>query len=477
MNRPAILLPALLFLFASGCATAPAAAPARSPRADLAARIDADLARPPFDHALWGIHVEEEDGTVIYSRNADILMMTASNRKLFTTALTQSCFGLGETIPTELWAEGTLRGGVLAGNLVLKGHGDPSFVGRYDEGARDERLRPLLEGLRARGIERVLGSVLGDGSEFDRVTFHGTWQIEDIGTSYQTPIDALAFNENVVGVFYGAPDCEAIWVATDPSFVRTESSLECGERTRITLATDAENRVHAAGTLTGPSSGMNVELVSVRDASLYAAQGVHDFLVRNGIAIDNPPRAGTASRDATMIASIESPPLFELLATMMKASQNLYADTIFKRASIDGEEASFRRSLEIERLFLTTEVGIDPTEFHFADGSGLSVRNLVTPRAVVRLLRWMDAEPRRDENFMIFATPGEGGTLSRRLPGLEQRMRGKTGTISGVNTLSGYVISPGGSRRYFSILANHHAGGSRAAIAIIDAVVQKVADF
>ncbi|HEU5162434.1 MAG TPA: D-alanyl-D-alanine carboxypeptidase/D-alanyl-D-alanine-endopeptidase [Thermoanaerobaculia bacterium] len=474
MNRPAFFLAALLSVFLSACATAPAPAP---PAPDLRARIDAELARSPFDHALWGVHIEEDDGTVLYSRNAGILMMTASNRKLFTTALTESCFSLDERIPTELWSEGTVTAGVLAGNLVVKGYGDPSFVGRYDEGARDERLRPLLDALRARGITRVLGSVLGDGSEFDRETFHGTWQLDDVGQSYQTPIDALAFNENVVGVFYGTPDCAGSWVATDPPFVDAVEDLECAERERIVFSADATNLIRLDGTVQGPSPRANVELVAVRDASLYAAQGVHDFLVRNGIAIDNPPRAGAASRDATLIGSIESPPLFELLATMMKVSQNLYADTLFKRASIGPEPASFERSLAMERAFLTTEVGIDASEFHFADGSGLSVRNLVTPRSIVRLVRWLDAEPRRGTNFMIFATPGEQGTLSRRLRGLESRMRGTTGTISGVNTLSGYVVSPAGQRRYFSIMANHHDGGSRAAIAIIDAIVQAAADF
>ena len=475
MNRPAFFSAALLSLLVSACATAPAAAP--PPPSDLRARIDAELARSPFDHALWGVHIEEDDGTVVYSRNAGILMMTASNRKLFTTALTESCFALDERIPTELWSEGSVTAGVLAGNLIVKGNGDPSFVGRYDEGARDERLRPLLDALRARGIHRVLGSVLGDGSEFDRETFHGTWQLDDVGQSYQTPIDALAFNENVVGVFYAAPECAATWVATDPPFVAATEDLECADRERIVFSSDADNRIRLEGTVQGPSPRTEVELVSVRDASLYAAQGVHDFLVRNGIAIDNPPRPGAASRDATLIGAIESPPLFELLATMLKVSQNLYADTLFKRASIGPEPASFARSLAMERAFLTTEVGIDPTEFHFADGSGLSVRNLVTPRAIVRLVRWLDAEPRRGTNYMIFATPGEGGTLSRRLRGLETRMRGKTGTISGVNTLSGYVLSPSGQRRYFSIMANHHDGGSRAAIGIIDAIVQAAADF
>lgn len=473
MDRSAALLTAFLCSLALACATAPPP-PAQPP---LSARIDAELARSPFDHALWGIHVEDADGTVVYSHNGGTLMMTASNRKLFTTALTESCSPLDERIPTELWAEGDVVSGVLAGNLILKGYGDPSFVGRYDEGLRDERLMPFLEALRARGIHRILGSVLGDGSEFDRVTFHGTWQIEDIGASYQTPIDALAFNEDVVGVFYAVPDCETSWAATDPAFVGADFALECGAGERIAFTSDGENRVRLDGTVEEPGGATRVDLVSVRDASLYAAQGVHDFLARNGIAIDNAPRAGAASRDASLLASIGSPPLFELLATMMKVSQNLYADTLFKRASLGAGPASFERSLEIERMFLTTEVGLDPTEFHFADGSGLSVRNLVTPRSIVRLLRWLDAEPRRGENFLILATPGEPGTLSRRLPGLEARMRGKTGTISGVNSLSGYLLGADGGRRYFSILVNHHAGGSRAAVQIIDAVVQEIARF
>jgi D-alanyl-D-alanine carboxypeptidase/D-alanyl-D-alanine-endopeptidase (penicillin-binding protein 4) len=477
LNRAARLVFPLLASFAFACATGTTPAPKPEPASSLASRIDAELARSPFDHALWGVHVEDENGSVVYSRNAGILMMTASNRKLFTTALTESCFSLHDTIPTELWAEGGVTAGVLSGNLILKGYGDPSFIGRYDEGVRDERLQPYLDALRRAGIQRVLGSVVGDGSEFDRETFHGTWQIDDIGTSYQTPIDALAFNEDVVGVFYGAPDCERVWIATDPAFVDAESALECGDRERLFLSTGAENDVRASGTLAGPMATAGVELVSVHDASLYAAQGVHDFLVRNGIVIDAPPRAGAASRDASLLATIESPPLFELLATMMKVSQNLYADTFFKRASLGAEPASFEGSLEIERLFLTTEAGLDPTEFHFADGSGLSVRNLVTPRAIVKLLRWLDAEPRRAENFLIFATPGEQGTLARRLKGLETRMRGKTGTISGVNTLSGYLIGADGSHRYFSIMSNHHTGGSRAALQIIDAIVQEIARF
>lgn len=470
----------LVVLLGSACATALPTAPTAPVAVEetLSEAIDRELDTSPFDHAIWGIHIEEEDGTVVYSRNAATLMIPASNRKIFTTALNESCFSLVSTIPTELWIEGGVSGGVLTGNVILKGYGDPSFVGRYDDGLRDRRMEPFLEALRARGIERVLGSVIGDATEFDRRVFHGTWQFEDLGTSYQAPIDALAFNENVTGVFYRVPECgeEVLW--TDPAFVQGEAELECGDDEVIVYSSDANNDVRIAGLIEGPIEEAEVSLVSIRDAGLYAAQGLQDFLVRSGIAIDFPARTGIATRSAEQIATIQSLPLGELLATTMKVSQNLYADTLFKRIAAGGNEpASWEDALAMERLFLTEEVGIDPTEFSFADGSGLSVRNLVTPRAVVRLLRWMTRPELRGANEIIFAVPGEEGTLRRRLAGLEVAMRGKTGTLTGVNALSGTVRNAEGRLRYFSIIVNHHDAGSRRAVAIIDSIVQRIAAF
>lgn len=468
--RPAVLLLALALGTSCASATPPAA------REGLAERIDGRISAHPFDHATWGIHVEEEDGTVVYSHNGGKLMVPASNRKLFTTALNESCWPIDSTIATELWIEGEVSGGFLSGNVILKGYGDPSFLGRQDEGLHEERLLPFLEALQKAGIQRVLGSVVGDGSEFDSGIFHGTWQFEDLGESYQTPIDALSFNENVAGVFYSMPQCGREIVNADPAFVVVSGDLECGDEESLVFASDPSNRIAVAGTLPGASTKTEVDLVSIRDASLYAAQGVQDFLARNGIVFDYPARAGVPTRNVTRVASIESPILAELLATMMKASQNLYADALFKRVAIGVEPASFERAVAIERLFLTEEAGLDPDEFSFEDGSGLSVRNLVTPRSIVTLLRWLNAPERAGANAVIFAIPGEEGTLRRRLTGLEDNVRGKTGTLSGVNALSGYVIRADGRYRYFSAIVNNHDFGSGNAARVLDAIVREIAD-
>lgn len=172
------------------------------------------------------------------------------------------------------------------------------------------------------------------------------------------------------------------------------------------------------------------------------------------------------------IAIIESPPLFSLLGVMLKVSQNLYAEMLFKSTA-----GTYRGAEDVEREFLTREVGIDAREFRFVDGCGLSPDDLVSPAAIVSLLRWMNAPPRRGIFWSILATPGEEGTLRRRLVPLAARLRGKTGTIAGVNALSGILAGTHGGYRYFSVVLNHHLADSPLATRAIDAIVNAIADF
>jgi D-alanyl-D-alanine carboxypeptidase/D-alanyl-D-alanine-endopeptidase (penicillin-binding protein 4) len=176
------------------------------------------------------------------------------------------------------------------------------------------------------------------------------------------------------------------------------------------------------------------------------------------------------------VAAIESPPVFELLAIVLKPSQNLYAETLYKNLSAGGDQpASYAASAEVERRFLTGEVGIDGAQFRFQDGSGLTAHDLVAAEAIVKLLRWIDEPARRGTWWQILATPGEEGTLRRRLLPLASRLRGKTGSISGVNSLSGIVRGVSGGTRYFSIVLNHHTGGE--ALKTIDEMTSAIADF
>jgi D-alanyl-D-alanine carboxypeptidase/D-alanyl-D-alanine-endopeptidase (penicillin-binding protein 4) len=438
------LLPLLLL---AGCATTQ----------PLATKIDALTASIP--HALWGIDVEDEAGHRLYEKNARNLFIPASNRKLFSGATAADCLGFERQLATDVFLDGK--------DLVIRGGGDPSFGGRwtYD---RDALFAPVVQALRVRGVAAITGAVVADVSAFDRITIPPQWEIEDVGSSYATPVDALAYNENVVGM--SVDDCAHPVVDTDPLFVDATLHAAACSNDRPSIFVDAANGVTMYG---GIPSHFHA-LAAIASPAFYGAQALVSALkhagiaVRGGLRINDVPRAWEQR-----IATILSPPMWQLLSVEMKPSQNLYAEMLYK----DAGGGAYDGAREVERRFLTTEVGIDPAEFRFVDGSGVSATNFVAPEAAVKLLRWMNHPARRAAWWLILATPGEEGTLHRRLTELAPRLRGKTGTLTGVNTLSGIVTGRGGGTRYFTIFLNHHAATSDDAQRVIDAIAREIAAF
>jgi D-alanyl-D-alanine carboxypeptidase/D-alanyl-D-alanine-endopeptidase (penicillin-binding protein 4) len=448
--------PLLLFAIAlAGCASA-------ATQPDLPRRIAAITSRPALDGAIWGIDVIDDAGRTIYARNERTLLIPASNRKLFAAATIASCEGLDRRIPTELWLQGE--------DVILRGGGDPSLGGRWAFD-RDAVFAPFVAALKNRGIVSVR-DVVADVSLFDRVTVPGSWKVGNLGSDYATPADALAYNENVVGIV--ADHCASPVVVTDPPFVSAAATVNCGNGEPV-VRSDAENAMVIAGMMPAHYQA----LAGIADPARYAAQAMRDALLRAGIHVTG---AIVVSADphtwAEKIAVIESPPLWQLLSVVLKPSQNLYAEMLFKSLSAGGEHpASYEASRDVERTFLTTEVGIAASEFRFADGSGLSPEDLVTPHAVVSILRWANEPSRQAIWSMMMARPGEEGTLRRRLLPFADRLRGKTGTINGVSALSGILTRPDGAHRYFSIIINHHTADSSEATHAIDAIVAEIADW
>ena len=436
---------------------------ARGGAQSLASRIDAAALRPPFDRAIWAIDVEDAAGNVLYARNPGTLVMPASNRKLFTAAAVSACIGFDRRFATELWIDGD--------DVVLRGGGDPSLGGRYAFD-RDAVFKPLVDALRARGVREV-GDVIADASRFDRAVLPPGWEWDDLPYYYAAPVDALGYNENVAGVT--VDDCARPVITTDPPFVPATANVTCAEGKEPLVTSDKNNAI----TIEGEMPPRYQTLGAVGNPALYAAQAFADALRRAGVRVRGTARVNSAPRVwRERVAAVDSPFVAELLAVMLKPSQNLYAETLYKDLSADGgSEASYAASADVERRFLTGEAGLDGAEFRFQDGSGLTTHDLVTAAAVVKLLRWIDAPARRGVWWQLLAAPGEEGTLRRRLLPLAARLRGKTGSIAGVNSLSGIVRGAGGETRYFSIILNHHTAGSGDALRAIDEMAAAIADF
>jgi D-alanyl-D-alanine carboxypeptidase/D-alanyl-D-alanine-endopeptidase (penicillin-binding protein 4) len=220
---------------------------------------------------------------------------------------------------------------------------------------------------------------------------------------------------------------------------------------------------------------------AVSDPAVWTALRFRDALVAAGIRISGTVRVrrdrqanAATPPPGERVAVIESPMVAQLLMSVLKNSQNLYAETLFKRSSPSG---SYDESEQLERMFATTEARVSADELRTVDGCGLAPDDLVTPAAIVQILRWMNAPVRRGTWWMILAQPGAEGTLRNRLKNLTDRLRGKTGTINGVAALSGIVVGEKGGYRYFSIIINHNIGSSGDAVRTIDQIAQEIAKF
>ncbi len=275
---------------------------------------------------------------------------------------------------------------------------------------RDGDFDGVAELLRARGVTRVR-DVIADVSLFDRITLPGSWKHGNFDEPYSAPVDALAWNEN-------------------------------GEAGK-----------------------------AIREPALRAAQAMSDALVLHGVEVTGGPRVNVEPREwGQYLLEIESPFVAQLLTTVLKNSHNLYAEMLLKRSG----GGTYANAFALERAFLTAEAGVGKDAFRFVDGSGLSPEDLVTPQAIVRLLRWMNEPSRRGFWWTVLAQPANEGTLRRRIVTLEHRFRGKTGTINGVAALSGIIAMPDGRYRYVSVIVNHHAGDGDDAAKIIDRIVDRL---
>ncbi len=473
-------------------------APAARAGAPLAQRLATLLDEPPFNRATWGVHVLDERGRVVFSRNGDRWFVPASNTKLIVTAAAIVLLPPDHRPRTSLYVHGTLRDGVLEGDLVLYGRGDPTFSTRCygldttAAGACDSattRIAALADSVHARGVQRITGRVAGDGSAFEPTMQHPQWGLFDALWYYAAPVTALAFNDNSID-FRIAPGAA---VNTPPEIVGTPAvgpwTIDNRARTgppdsRSTIVNGFFRHPDTWDYWAEGSAALGrrpwTESVAVPDPNLFAAHALAAALRARGIAVEGGATSTTdslafrAARCCSPLVELTGRPLSDVLFPILNSSQNLFAEMLLKMLGREvGDGGSWDGGLAVERRFLMDSVGVDSTAFSLDDGSGLSAANLVTPAAFARLLHYIAAHPRGGPFLAALPRSGQRGSLLRRFVGtpLEGRVRAKTGSIARVNALSGYVERPAGGRLVFSVMANGHAVSERRMLERIDAIV------
>src|SRR5437588_1636857 len=376
----------------------------------LAQLIDA----PPFDRATWGLYVVDDRGRVLYRRNADHFSVPASNTKLVVTAAAAVLLPVDYRVTTSLYVNGRVESGVLYGDLILYGRGDPTWsercfsVDTLAPGACDSAftaIDAIADSVGARGIRRITGKLVGDGSYFEPTLIHYGWNAWDLTWWYAAPVSGLGFHDNSVDfhiapgpgvdappVITWSPDLGLITFENRARTVAADSTSTIGDNF---FRSGGGWGIRAEGTV-ALGRKPSVESVAVPDPNLYAARALATSLGRKGVAVE--------------------------------------------------------------------------------DGSGLAAGNLVTPHAFAQLLAYMHRHPKGAAFVAALPHAGQPGSLLKRFVGtpLEGRVIAKTGSIDRVNSLSGYIEQPNGRTVTFSVQANGHAVPSAQMLAQIDSVVVEI---
>jgi D-alanyl-D-alanine carboxypeptidase/D-alanyl-D-alanine-endopeptidase (penicillin-binding protein 4) len=453
----------------------------------LAAELDSAFSGPEFARAMWGVVVQSLDnGEVLYRRNAERLVMPASNMKLVTSSAALVQLGADFRYRTVVAARGTRRGDTLAGDLMVVGRGDPTFS-QHVTGGTDvlASLRPWADSLRARGIRAVTGSVAGDGTWFTDAPLGQGWAWDYLGDAYAAPVGALQFNEGFAvlevtpGEAAGAPARLALLPSEAP--LRIFGSVTTAPRDSNVNSVDFSrapftDSVTVSGRLSAGRRPARLE-VAVLDPTRYFEAALTQVLREAGVAVLGQASPAVATADTLFVW--QSAPLRDILPPLLKPSQNQIAETLLRTlggqtrnvASVDSGRAAVQETL---RGF-----GIADDAYVIADGSGLSRYDYVAPETLARILLGMARRPDFDLFYQALPIAGVDGTIASRMRGTAaaNNVHAKTGSIANVRSLSGYVTTADGERLVFVMIANHFTAPRRVVEVVQDHVLERLANF
>lgn len=495
---------------------------------ELARRITEIIGQPEAARGFWGIEVyAPQRGRSLYSLNADRYFTPASVTKLFTTAAALDLLGPDHRFRTVVGTRGRIdREGYLHGSLFFVGAGDPDLAGcslPYDPAKNREEpacdVTAVLDRLAAQVAEKGVRAVSGD-LVVDQTFFasepHGTaWAVGDLTWGYGAPVRALSLGDNVltVRVEPGERLDERARITWEPptrfySLENRTRTAAAGAETLLYLRRDPGSRtLEISGSIARDHKGRTLR-VALEEPSEVIGELFREALARRGIRVQGatgaeyaPSPPFTAQPPGSLpvvLAEHNSLPLLEDVRLINKNSQNLHAEMLMRllgrlqppRSRLRDRprrlyeppprraDGSSEAGVEVLRAWLSN-AGINPDDVAVRDGSGLSRSNLVTPQAVVELLKFAQKQPWGELFRDSLPVAGLDGTLKERMKDqpTRARVRAKTGTLSDANAVAGYVETQAGETLAFAIFVNHHRLDDRRVLELIDTICAALVDL
>jgi len=493
-------------------------APGPRTLAELQSQIDQIVHQPVLQSGFFAIKIVSLDtGQIIFEQDANKFVRPASNMKLYTVAAAFDRLTSDYHFITSVYAKEKPDKGTIKGDLIVFGRGDPSIAARFNNGDYFKGINDLADRIVAAGIRRVKGDLVGDESYFNGAPLGSGWEWEDLQWGYGAQVSALTVNDNAIDLTVKPADrvsAPVVVTAGPPtaSFMTIENravTLPRGSKSDLRIYRGlGANTLELTGSLALGDSGFSGS-VAVSDPALAFVALLRDALSKRGVKIDGRLRTvdartgglfpnlslGVAQSNANQsafleIASLQSPPFSLIAAHTLKPSQNLYTEIILRTLGKQRTAASAPPTtsissatdedtgLEIVRDFLH-QAGVSDSSLYLSDGSGLSRNDMITANATVQLLTYMT----KHRYFTAFrdALPiaGVDGTLRTRMRGTpaENNVRAKTGSLSSVASLSGYVTSAAGEHFVFSMMLNNYPDAAALRRDSIDAIAVLLASF
>jgi D-alanyl-D-alanine carboxypeptidase/D-alanyl-D-alanine-endopeptidase (penicillin-binding protein 4) len=454
----------------------------------LQSTINSVLADSRLDGAQAGVLVRSaKDNSTLYSRNPDTRLIPGSNAKLYSSTAALAKLGGDYKFNTTVATTGSQVGPIVQGDLYLKGTGDPTMQeADYDK---------LAAQVAAKGITIVQGHLVADDTFFDSRRLGNNWAWDNNPFSYQPEISALtvaADSDYDIGSLtmitkpttVGKPAA----ITTDPAtnYVKIQNETTTGAAgSGNTISVERENGVNTIVVSGSIPAGSQPEedLSTVTDPTGYAASIFRDALQRHGVSVLGATTRGALPANNHPVTVRASLPLSQLYTPFLKLSNNGIAENLVKTmGALANGQGSWDNGLPVELAYDQSQLGVDTSKIAVVDGSGLSNLDFITPQQTTNLLlaaqkqawfnTWYNALPIAGNS-----DPLVGGTLASRMVGTKaaNNVHAKTGSLTGVSALSGYVTDADGEQLVFSIMENNYIHGSVKPIE--DAIAVDLANF
>lgn len=459
---------------------------------ELWQQIDDIFNDPNFSNANWGAVIQSlSTGEYFYKRNENKLFIPASNLKILTTSSALFLLGPDYKFKTEIYIDGKVDGSVLNGNLIVKGYGDPTISGRFNNDKIIKIFEDWADTLLSEGIDEIRGNIIGDDNVFDDVDLGTGWSWDIESYWFAAPTSALSFNDNCISITV---------VPTENGkqakiFIQPETKYSIVINNVITVPSDSNttidvyrnrgtNIINVFGTIQKNSKPVKT-FATINNPTQYFVVILKDVLNKKGIKVSGYPididdlNEPIDYNKCSLLFTHYSKPLSEILKVINKNSQNFFAEQLLKVLGYELKKyGSALNGIEVEKEFLE-DTGIDPQGLSIVDGSGLSRLNLVSPNQIITLLNYIFRNDLFHYFYNSLPIAGIDGTLAERMrkTRAQNNVHAKTGLLENVRSLSGYVFTGDDEPIAFSIIANNFVTPYVLAENLQDLVCMRLANF